>query len=74
MIVIKARGATDVRSLRKLADSLGAEDMPTAAPRARAGKPSVSLLPGVAISPQTREAIMRLEAVELDAGGEYDLA
>lgn len=73
MIVIKARGATDVRSLKKLADSLGAEDMPTVAPKARAGRPSISLLSGVAISPQTREAIMRLETVEVDAGGEYDL-
>jgi hypothetical protein len=74
MIVIKARGATDVRSLKKLADSLGADDMPSVAQSARAGKPTISLLSGVLISPQTREAILNLEAVEIDGGGEYDLA
>lgn len=74
MIVIKARGATDVRALKKLADSLGAEDVPDVTPKRKAGRPTVSMLPGAAISPQTREAILKLEAVEVDAGGDYELS
>jgi len=85
MIVIKASGTRDVRELRKLANSLSAEPAGpslddiasniSAAPTARkSGKPSVSTLAGVRISEQTREGILKLEAVEVDAGGEYELS
>lgn len=80
MIVIKASGGRDVRELRKLARSLSAEpaeisieDAPPAAPAARRGaKPSVSTLSGARISDETREAIMKLRPVEVEARGEYD--
>ena len=85
MIVIKASGGRDVRELRKLAQSLSAEpadisleDLASAAPAAptarKASKPSVSTLPGARISEQTREAIMKLQPVEVEAGGEYELS
>ncbi len=82
MIVIKATGSTDVKELRKLARSLSAEpadisleDIAPPAPAARkASKPTVSMLPGARISEQTREAIMKLQAVEVNAGGEYEFA
>ena len=80
MIVIRASGSNDVKSLRKLARSLSAEpadisveDLAPPAPAARkASRPSVSILPGASISPQTREAILNLQPVEVEARGEYD--
>ncbi len=80
MIVIRASGSNDVKSLRKLARSLSAEpaeisieDLAPPAPTARkASRPSVSILPGASISPQTQEAILNLQPVEIEARGEYD--
>lgn len=82
MIVIKATGSPDVKSLRRLAKSLSAEasdisiddiDMAPVAPaRRKAGKPSVSTLPGASISPETQAAIMQLRPVEVEASGDYE--
>lgn len=82
MIVIKASGSNDVKALRKLARSLSAEpaevsveDLAPPAPTTRkASKPSVSTLPGATISEQTRQAILSLQPVEVEAGGEYELS
>ena len=82
MIVIKASGGRDVRELRKLAKSLSAEpaeiSVEDAAPPApavrKATKPSVSTLSGARISDETREAIMKLRPVEVEAAGEYELS
>lgn len=82
MIVIKASGSTDVKALRKLARSLSAEpadvsveDLAPPAPAARkAGKPSVSTLPGAKVSEQTRQAILALQPVDVESGGEYDFS
>lgn len=84
MIVIKATGAPDVKSLRKLAKSLSAEPgdisiedidvAPVAPARRKSGKPSVSTLPGAMISPGTQAAIMQLRPVEVKASGEYELS
>lgn len=85
MIVIKASGTKDVRELRKLAKSLSAEpadvsieDISSSAPAAptarKSARPSVSTLPGARISEQTREAIMKLRPIEVEAGGEYELS
>ena len=81
MIFIRATGSTDVKSLRKLARSLSAEpadmsveDLAPPAPAARkSSRPSVSTLPGATISAQTREAMMKLQPVEIEAVGEYEL-
>ena len=85
MIVIKASGGTDVRELKKLARSLNAEpsdisleDLASPAPAASAmrksSNPSVSTLPSARISEQTREAMLKLQPVEVEAGGEYELS
>jgi hypothetical protein len=82
MIVIRATGSTDVKSLRKLARSLSAEpsdisveDLAPPAPAVRKGsKPTVSTLPGASVSAQTREAILKLQPAEVEAGGEYELS
>ncbi|TWH36656.1 MULTISPECIES: hypothetical protein [unclassified Aminobacter] len=84
MIVIKATGAPDVKQLKKLARSLGAQDGdvsiedPTPTQTARlarkAGKPTVSTLPGTIISARTQDAIDRLQPVEIERAGEYELS
>lgn len=83
MIVIKARGAPDVRALRRLATELsatvlsetdidaGPEEVGTAPRRRR--RPTVSTLPAAAVSPQTQAAIFDLKRVDIDESGEYDL-
>lgn len=81
MIFIRATGSTDVKSLRKLARSLSAEpaeisveDLAPPVPATRkSSRPSVSTLPGATISAQTREAMMKLQPVEIEAVGEYEL-
>lgn len=81
MIVIRASGSPDVKALRKLARALSAEPAdisvedlapPSPAPR-KAAKPTVSTLAGASISPQTRAAILDLQPVDVEEGGEYDL-
>lgn len=83
MIVIKARGASDVKTLRRLATELSAtsmssidadiapEEVAAPPPRRRRG-PSVSTLPGASISPQTQAALLDLMPVEIEKTGEYD--
>lgn len=84
MIVIKARGARDVRTLRRLASELSATSMSAAeadmaaqdvapAPQRRGRRPAVSTLPCAAISPQTHAALFDLRPVEIEESGEYDL-
>ncbi len=73
MIVIRARGATDVRALKRIAEELGSDDVPVLSKR-RGHAPGVSLLPGATIAPATRAAIMDLVPVDMDSGGEYDLS
>lgn len=83
MIVIKASGASDVKSLRRLATelsatSLSAEDIDIApeevppAPQRRRRRPTVSTLPAASISPQTQAALLDLMPVEIEPAGEYD--
>jgi hypothetical protein len=84
MIVIKATGAPDVKQLKKLARSLGAQDgdvsiedpapAQTSRPARKAGKPTVSTLPGTIISARTQDAIDRLQPVEIERAGEYELS
>jgi hypothetical protein len=80
MIVIKATGRTDVKSLRKLAGELQAEDIETSPPQIqsvtpkRSRRPSVSILPGASISRATQEAILELKAAEFERRGEYELS
>lgn len=71
MIVIRARGATDVQALKRIADELGAEDV-SVLPKRRSHGPSVSLLPGATIAPATRAAIMELVPVESGFAGDYE--
>lgn len=77
MIVINAEGAKDVRKLRRLARSLDAAELldgseiKQLAPSRRRDEASVSMLPGVAISPATRQALMGLEQTDLVMGAEY---
>lgn len=83
MIVIKARGAQDVKTLRRLATELSAtslvEDDVDArleevepAPQRRRRRPTVSTLPAAAISLQTQVALLELMPVEVEPAGEYD--
>ncbi|HRP79115.1 MAG TPA: hypothetical protein PL183_08445 [Aquamicrobium sp.] len=83
MIVIKARGAPDVKALRRLATelsatSLSADDIDIAAdeaqpsPQRRRRRPTVSTLPAAAISPQTQAALLDLRPIEVEPSGEYD--
>lgn len=74
MIVIKANGVTDVRRLRKLADTLDAADIPElpAATRAETKEPSVDSEPGPRITPRTRAAILALQPVEARVPGDYE--
>lgn len=84
MIVIKATGAPDVKQLKKLARSLGAQDgdvsieesvpAATARPARKAGQTTISTLPGAIISARTQEAIDRLRPVEVERAGEYELS
>ncbi|MBI1619063.1 hypothetical protein [Aquamicrobium zhengzhouense] len=84
MIVIKASGAPDVKSLKKLARSLGAEDSDisiedlgpaqSASPAKKAGKPSVSTLPGATVSARTQAAMELLRPVEIERSGQYELS
>lgn len=82
MIVIKARGASDVKTLRRLATELSATSMsatetdiapeeiaPT--PPRRRRRPTVSTLPGAAISQQTQAALLDLMPVAVEESGEY---
>ena len=84
MIVIKARGARDVNTLRRLATELQATSMSEVeadiapqevapAPQRRGRRPSVSTLPAAAISLQTQAALFELKPVEVEEHGEYDL-
>lgn len=75
MIVINAEGSRDVRRLKRLAESLDADDipdLPKTAPAHRRNAVSVSTLPSATISPSTREAIMELEPTDLVVGAEYE--
>lgn len=83
MIVIKASGAPDVKTLRRLATQLSAtrlavDDLDVApeevqaAPQRRRRRPSVSTLPAASISPQTHAALLDLMPVEVEKTGEYD--
>lgn len=83
MIVIKARGARDVRTLRRLASELSATSMSALetdmapqevapAPQRRGRRPSVSTLPSASISLQTQAALLELMPVEVEPSGEYD--
>ena len=83
MIVIKARGASDVKTLRRLATELSATSMSavetdiapeeiTPTPQRRGRRPTVSTLPGASISLQTQAALLDLMPVEIEAKGEYD--
>lgn len=83
MIVIKARGAQDVKTLRMLATELSATpladsdidshlDEVAPAPQRRRRRPTVSTLPAAAISPQTQAALLELVPVEIEPSGEYD--
>lgn len=78
MIVINAEGARDVRKLKRLARSLDAEELldgseirELAATRKRQ-EPGISMLPGVAISPVTRAALMKLQDTGLVMAPEYE--
>jgi hypothetical protein len=75
MIVIKASGASDVRRLRKLAESLDAEDIPDLPPQTvtEARTPTVGMDAGARISPRTRAAILALRPVEAAMSGEYEM-
>jgi len=84
MIVINARGARDVKALRRLATELQATSMSTVetdiaphevspASQRRGRRPSVSTLPAAAISIQTQTALFNLKSVEIEDYGEYDL-
>ena len=76
MIVIKATGSNDVKSLKKLARSLSAEpadiSVEDLAPPPNAARtssnPSVSTLAGASIAPATRAAIMGLAAQSEEEG------
>lgn len=83
MIVIKARGAQDVKTLRRLATELSATSLADGdldprveeaapAPQRRRRRPTVSTLPAAAISPQTQAALLELMPVEIEPAGEYD--
>ena len=84
MIVIKARGAPDVKALRRLATelsatSLVADDIDIAAPedvqsapQRRRRRPTVSTLPAAVISVQTQAALLDLRPIEIEPTGEYD--
>lgn len=74
MIVIKANGVSDVRRLRKLADTLDAADIPELPTLARAEtkSPTVDTEPGPRITPRTRAAILALQLVEAGVPGEYE--
>lgn len=85
MIVIKARGARDVKALRRLASELSATSMSSVetdiapqevapAPQRRGRRPTISTLPCAAISPQTHAALFDLKPVEIEESGEYDLS
>jgi hypothetical protein len=79
MIVIKATGKADVKSLRKLASELSAEEIDTSASELqpvmpkRSRRPSVSTLPGATISRATQAAILELRAADIASRGEYEL-
>ena len=83
MIVIKARGASDVKTLRRLATELSATTMSSVdtdiapeeiapTPQRRRRRPTVSTLPGASISMQTQAALLELMPVEIEKTGEYD--
>lgn len=83
MIVIKAKGASDVKTLRRLATELSATSMSSIdtdiapeevapSPQRRRRRPTVSTLPGASISPQTQAALLDLLPVEVEPTGEYD--
>jgi hypothetical protein len=85
MIVIKAAGGPGVKALKKLAQSLSAEDReissddqigaaPLRSARRASNRPSVSTLPGAMVSAQTQAAIQRLQPVEVSRSGEYELS
>jgi hypothetical protein len=70
MLVIKARGSSQVKALEKLAEEIAAEEVQVL-PRRRSG-PGVSTLPGATIAPATQAAIMELVPTIDSFGGEYD--
>ncbi len=83
MIVIKARGASDVKTLRRLATELSATTMSSVetdiapeeiapTPQRRRRRPTVSTLPGASISMQTQAALLELMPIEIEKTGEYD--
>lgn len=83
MIVIKARGAEDVKTLRRLATELSAASISTddidaqveetqPSPQRRRRRPTVSTLPAAVISLQTQVAILELRPIEIEPSGEYD--
>lgn len=83
MIVIRATGSSDVRSLKKLARSLSAEpsdisldtldELAQPAPVTRkARKPTVSTLAGATIAPATQAAIAELKQVEVVVARDYE--
>ena len=83
MIVIKARGASDVKTLRRLASELSATSLPLddidiapeevqPGPQRRRRRPTVSTLPAASISPQTQAALLDLMPVAVEPDGEYD--
>ena len=83
MIVIKARGAEDVKTLRRLATELSATSISSddidaqveetqASPQRRRRRPTVSTLPAAAISLQTQAALLDLRPIEIEPTGEYD--
>lgn len=83
MIVIRATGSSDVKSLKRLARSLSAEpsdisldsleELARPAPVARkARKPTVSTLAGATVSPATQAAIADLRQVDVVMAPDYE--
>lgn len=83
MIVIRATGSSDVKSLKRLARSLSAApsdislgaleelDRPAPPPR-KSGKPTVSTLAGATIAPATLAAMAELQQVDVIMTTDYE--
>jgi hypothetical protein len=71
MIVIRASGAADVKSVKKLAKALSAEpaDVTVVAedpPQRKRSRPTVSPLSGAIVAPAAHGAILELQARECE--------
>lgn len=71
MLVIRARGASQVKALEKLAEEMSAEEVEeVVVPRRR--RPGVSTLRGARIAPATQAAIVAMTPTIESFGGEYE--